>query len=291
MLIKFKNPTVIAEIGCNHKGNISIAKKMIEEAARCGASYVKFQKRDNKYLLKEKYYKPHPVIENSYGKTYGLHREFLEFNMKQHYDLYKYCLKKKIKYAVSVWEKNSALNFINSKINLDYIKVPSACNYDFELLEVLCKKFKKKIHISLGMTSYMEIEKIVKFLKKFNRLKDVVFYACTSDYPASFENTKLLEISSLKSKYKNKVKEIAFSGHHLGIGIDVAAYTLGANIIERHFTLNRAWKGTDHAASLEPDGLRKLIRELNNTYKSLKTKKGNGILKAEKNQRKNLKQM
>jgi sialic acid synthase len=291
MLINYKNPTIIAEIGCNHKGDIKIAKKMIEVASSCGASYVKFQKRDNKYLLKERYNIPHPVPENSYGKTYGLHREFLEFNMKQHLELYKFCLKKKIKYSVSVWEKKSAINFIKSKIKLDYIKVPSACNFDFELLEVLCKKFKNKIHISLGMTSFDEIKKIAKFVKNYKRLNDVVFYACTSDYPASFDNTKLLEITSLRSQYLKKVNDIAFSGHHLGIGIDIAAYTLGANIIERHFTLDRTWKGTDHAASLEPQGLEKLVRELKNSYKSLKFKKGNGILTAEKFQRKNLKQM
>ena len=102
MTIIYKNPTVIAEIGCNHKGNIDIAKDMIQIASNCGASYVNL-KRDNKYLLKEKYYKPHP-LKKIYGKTYGLHREFLEFNMKQHYDLYRYCLKK-IKYAVSVCKK------------------------------------------------------------------------------------------------------------------------------------------------------------------------------------------
>ena len=140
----YKKPIVVAEIGCNHKGDFKIAKKMVKVAADIGATYVKFQKRDNRYLLKEDYYKPHPNPINSYGKNYGEHREFLEFSIKQHEKLYLECKKNKIKYATSVWEKKSAESIINSNINLDYIKVPSACNLDFELLEILCKKFKKK---------------------------------------------------------------------------------------------------------------------------------------------------
>ena len=152
MFKKFSKPILIAEIGCNHKGDFEIAKKMIETAAKCGADYVKFQKRDNIFLLKEKFNLPHPVPENSYGNTYGEHREYLEFNIKQHIKLSKICKKNKIKYSISVWEKNSAQEIISSGINLDYIKIPSACNLDFEMMEILLKKFKKKIHVSLGMT-------------------------------------------------------------------------------------------------------------------------------------------
>jgi len=289
MIKKYKRPIVIAEIGCNHKGDLNIAKQMIEVAGKCGAQYVKFQKRDNKYLLKNNYDKPHPVPENSYGKTYGLHREFLEFKISQHKILAEHCIKHNTKYAVSVWEKNSALDVLRSKIHLDYIKVPSACNLDFELIEILCKKFKKKIHISLGMTSRKEIDKLIAFLKKYKRLKDTVLYACTSDYPVSFNNIRLLEINFLREKYKNKINSIAFSGHHLGISVDIAAYTLGANIIERHFTLDRTWKGTDHAASLEPNGLQKLVRDLNNSYSSLTFKNQYGILKVENSQRNKMK--
>lgn len=287
--MKFKKPIIIAEIGCNHKGDLNIAKRMIEVAANCGAEYVKFQKRDNKYLLKENYNKPHPVPENSYGKTYGKHRDFLEFNMSDHYKLFKHCSKKKIKYSVSVWEKNSALDFINSKIKLDYLKVPSACNQDYELLEALAKKFKKKIHISLGMTTNQEIHKIISFFKKYKRLKDLILYSCTSDYPVDSKNICLLEIQKLKKKYSNIVNSIAFSGHHLGISLDIAAGTLGANFIERHFTLDRTWKGTDHAASLEPQGLNKLCRDIKILSTAMKFKTGNGILNCEKFQRKKLK--
>ncbi len=289
MTIKFKKPILIAEIGCNHKGDFKIAKEMIKAASICGADYVKFQKRDNKYLLKEKYYEPHPVPQNSYGKTYGKHRDFLEFSIKEHEKLWEYCKQVGIKYSISVWEKKSAEELIKSRINLDYIKVPSACNLDFELLEILAKKFKKKIHISFGMTTRNEIEKIFYFFKKYKRNKDLVFYACTSDYPSEFENLCLLEINRLSKKFKGKISDVAFSGHHLGIAVDIASYTLGAAYIERHFTLNRTWKGTDHAASLEPEGLKKLSRDLNNTFKSLNFKPKNGLLKTEMFQRRKLK--
>ena len=101
-------------------------------------------------------------------------------------------------------------------------------------------------------------------------------------------NMKILEINNLKTKYGNKVKKIGFSGHHLGIAVDIAAYTLGATVVERHFTLNRTWKGTDHAASLEPDGMKKLVRDLNAVNKAL-TYKSEEILPIEDVQRKKLK--
>lgn len=284
-------PIIIAEIGCNHKGSLEVAKKMIIEAKRCGADYVKFQKRDNQYLLGDNYDVPHPVPYNSYGSTYGKHRDFLEFDINVHKKLYSYCKKIGIKYAVSVWEKNSALSFINSKIKLDYLKVPSACNLDFELLEILTKKFSGKIHVSLGMTSRTEIDKIFNFFKKKNRIKDLVFYACTSDYPVENDKICLLEIDYLNKKYKKKIDSIAFSGHHLGIAVDIAAYLLGATFVERHFTLDRTWKGTDHAASLEPQGLQKLCRDLEIVHKSLRYKNKLGILEIEKKQRNKLKKI
>ena len=281
-------PVIIAEIGCNHKGDINLAKELIKSAALCGADYAKFQKRSNKYLLGNKYYHEHPQPHNSYGKTYGEHRDFLEFNISQHFDLYKFCLKNKIKYAVSVWEKISAEEIVNSKIKLDYIKIPSACNLDFELIEYLCLKFKGKIHLSLGMTTRKEIQNIFNFFKKKKRNKDLIFYICTSDYPVKFDDLCLLEIKYLQKLYLKNINSIGFSGHHLGIAADISAYTLGSFIIERHFTLDRTWKGTDHAASLEPSGLSKLIRDLNHVYSALKYK-NEQILDSEKTSREKLK--
>lgn len=288
--MKYLKPKLIAEIGCNHRGDLKIAEKFIEIAARCGASYAKFQKRNNKYLLKGRLHEKHPDPFHSYGSTYFKHREHLEFTINEHLHLSKICKKNKIGYSTSVWEKKSAEAIIKSKISLDYIKIPSACNLDFELLEYITKKFKKKIHVSLGMTSKSEINKIVNYFVKTKRNKDLVLYACTSAYPVQFDDVCLLEIKNLIENYKEIVSEIAFSGHHHGIAVDISAYTLGVRIIERHFTLNRTWKGTDHAASLEPNGLHKLVRDLNNTHKSL-TNKNSGILNSEKLQRQKLKRI
>ena len=193
----------------------------------------------------------------------------------------------KISYSTSLWEKKSAEEFLKTKIKCDFLKIPSACNLDFELLEILANKFKGKIHISLGMTKINEIDKIVEFFIKRIRNKDIVLYSCTSTYPSSFEDIGLLDIKKLRKQFSDIVHDVGFSGHHLGIAIDIAAYALGANYIERHFTLDRTWKGTDHAASLEPSGLTKLVRDLKNTFKTMHEKKE--LSKSELNQRKKLK--
>lgn len=284
----YKKPFVIAEIGCNHMGDIEIAKKLIQVAhAFCEADAVKFQKRNNRELLSpEEYNTPHPNPHNSYGPTYGAHREFLEFTQDQHAALKKFCDDLGIEYSTSVWDMTSAKEIAALKPRM--IKIPSACNLKFDMLEYLAKNYKGELHLSFGMTTQAEEKKIVNLFKKHGRAKDVVLYACTSGYPVPFEDVSLLEITRLKKEYGNIVKEIGFSGHHNGISVDIAAYTLGAPIIERHFTLNRTWKGTDHAASLEPDGMRRLVRDLNAAHASL-THKREEILDIEKVQRNKLK--
>ena len=127
--------------------------------------------------------------------------------------------------------------------------------------------------MSLGMTNQKEEKKIFSLAKKFKKNKKLILYACTSDYPVKHEDVCLLEIKRLKKKYGNKVGAIGFSGHHQGISSDIAAGVLGVKWIERHFTLDRTLKGTDHAASLEPDGTRRVNRDLQLLIKSLKYKK------------------
>ena len=286
--MKYKKPILIAEVGCNHKGDLNIAKKFIEVAKNfCGLKYIKFQKRDPKSLFtEEEYNKPHPVIENSYGSTYGEHREFLEFSSDQHQILYDNCKLNGLIYSSSVWDLNSAKNIVN--LNPEFIKIGSATNLNFEVLDFLCSNFTGKIHLSLGMTTQSEEEKIISFFEKKNRSSDLIIYACTSAYPVDSKDVCLLEIKRLIEKYKDKKKvfDVGFSGHHKGIAFDIAAYTLGANYIERHFTLDRTWKGTDHAASLEPDGMRRLKRNLDNLYLSL-TYKETELLKLKNKQEKN----
>ncbi len=284
----YKKPKIIAEIGCNHKGEMQIAKELIKVAKTfCNADIVKFQKRNNKELLTdEQYNAPHPNPINSYGDTYGEHREFLEFDLAQHQELKDYCDELGIIYSTSVWDLTSAKEI--ASLNPVLIKIPSACNNHFDMIKWLCENYKGEIHISTGMTTKQEIEDLVNFFIEHKRNKDLVLYNCTSGYPVPFKDVCLLDITLLKQKYADKVKEIGFSGHHLGISVDIAAYTLGASYIERHYTLDRTWKGTDHAASLEPDGLRKLVRNLNATCEALQFK-DKDILEIEQIQRDKLK--
>lgn len=284
----YKKPYVIAEIGCNHKGEMELAKELIKVAKIfCNVDAVKFQKRNNKELLTEEQYNdPHPNPINSYGATYGAHREYLEFDVKQHQELKEYCEEIGITYSTSVWDVTSAKEI--ASLNPEFIKIPSACNNNVAMLEWLCENYKGELHISTGMTTKDEIDDLVNLFKKHNRNKDLVLYNCTSGYPVPFNDVCLLDINLLLDKYKDDVKHIGFSGHHLGIAVDVAAYTLGANIVERHYTIDRTWKGTDHAASLEPMGLRKLSRDLRAVHNALEFK-SQDILPIEQVQRDKLK--
>ena len=284
----YQKPKVIAEIGCNHKGDMGIAFELLDLAKECGANVAKFQKRNSKELLTdEQYNAPHPNPYNSYGDTYGAHREFLEFDLEQNKKLMDYCNEIGIEYSTSVWDVTSANDIIS--MNPKMIKVPSACNNHFEMLRALRDDYNGDIHISLGMTTNEEINEIISFFDKDDILKNrIIIYACTSGYPVPFDELCLLEIKKLIDDFSNRVKSIGFSGHHLGIAADVAAYTLGANWIERHFTKDRTWKGTDHAASLEPSGLSKLIRDLDAVHKSMNYK-NQDILEIEKPQREKLK--
>jgi len=284
----YQKPRVISEIGCNHMGNFEIACELIKLSKECGATVAKFQKRNNRELLsKEQYDAPHPYPYNAYGNTYGLHREALEFSVEQHARLKKYCEATGIVYSTSVWDVTSALQMID--LNPEIIKVPSACNNHTELLEILRDRYSGQVHISLGMTTREEENSMIELFEATGQAKDrLVIYSCTSGYPVSFPDICLLEIKRLYDNYGHRVREIGFSGHHLGIAADIAAYTLGARWIERHFTKNRTWKGTDHAASLEVSGLQKLVRDLQHTYEAL-TFRGSEILPVEYEQREKLK--
>ena len=289
---------VIAEIGCNHKGDLEIAKELIRVAAHvCKADVAKFQKRHNRELLTpEEYSRPHPVAENAYGPTYGAHREFLELDTEQHRELVDECKRNGIAYSTSVWDLTSAKEM--TSLNPPLLKIPSATNQHFELQGYLCENFEGEIHVSTGMSTGDEIAKLVDFYEERGRANDLVVYSCTSGYPVAFEDICLFEVKTLMERFGHRVKSIGFSGHHLGISADVAALAVGRLMeaegkgrfshIERHFTLDRTWKGTDHAASLEPDGLRRLCRDVQNVDKAL-AYKPQDILPVEQVQRDKLK--
>ena len=287
-MAKLRAPVLIAEIGCNHLGKMDIAKRFIDIAQGfCDVRMVKFQKRNSRELLSEEQYNaPHPVPHNSYGSTYGAHREALEFSLEQHRELKSYCDQRQMVYSSSVWDVTSLRELLT--LEPSYIKIPSATNTHTELLEVACKEYKGEIHISLGMTTKSEEKRLVELLRDLGRAKDTILYHCTSGYPIAPEETCLLEIPKLVERYGKVVKDIGYSGHHNGIALDIAAFTLGANYIERHFTLDRTWKGTDHAASLEPDGLRRLNRNLYYTAQALQPKETE-LLPIEEPQREKLK--
>ena len=172
----YKKPYVIAEAGCNHMGQMDIAHDLINTAAYfCKADAIKFQKRCPKELLtKEQYDAPHPNPANSYGGTYGAHREFLEFNVEQHAQLKKWCEEAGITYSTSVWDMTSAKEIASLKP--EFIKIPSACNNHFEMLSWLCENYQGEIQLSFGMTTHAEEEEIVQLFEKHGRAKDLVLF-------------------------------------------------------------------------------------------------------------------
>ena len=285
----YKNPIFVAEICCNHMGSIDLAKVMIDLAKESGVDVVKFQKRDIETWNKRKpniYNSPHKDSLNSFGSTYKEHRKFLEFTFEEHKELKKYCDDKKIKYSCSVWDLTSAKQICS--LDPPMIKIASACNNNFEMMEWICDNYFGEIHLSLGMTSKKDIENIVQFFIKKKRNKDLYLYTCTSGYPVKYKDMCILEILNIKSKYSKYIKGIGFSGHHLGTAIDIAAYTLGANIIERHFTIDKSLKGTDQKVALTKEEFQKLIKDIKDTQKALKYKKVD-ILDVEKSNKEKLK--
>lgn len=278
---------IVAEIGCNHMGNFATAKKMIEAAASCGAQYAKFQKRCPRELLSEEEYNaPHPSPRNSYGATYGEHREFLEFDIDQHIELKKICAKNDIGYACSVWDITSCLEIMS--ISPDYLKIPSAMNLCRPIFDTIRNVgYQGEVHVSLGMTTRDEEHDIVSMFASCGWYENLVLYHCTSGYPVPFEDLCLLEIKRLREDYPSV--PIGYSGHNTGIAVDVAAYAMGVTWIERHFTLDRCAKGTDHSASLEPSMLRQLVQDIESTRIALSYKPTRTMLEIEMESRKKLK--
>ena len=170
---------------------------------------------------------PHPSPRNSYGDTYGAHREFLELTVDQHRELKEHCDKISLGYSCSVWDLTSAKEIVS--LNPDLIKVGSPSNQHWEMQKVLRDEYSGDVHISTGMTTKDEIEKIVTFWEegKGDAKNRLVLYNCTSGYPVPFEDVCLLEMRTLYETYVHRVKHLGFSGHHLGIAVDVAAYAMG----------------------------------------------------------------
>lgn len=257
---------VIAEIGHNHQGNLDMAKKMIKAAAAMGASAVKFQKRDNITLYtKAMYSKPYDN-ENSYGSTYGEHREFLEFGMPEYVALKKCADENDVELMSTAFDEKS-VDFLE-ELGISSYKIASGDLTNTPLLEYIARRG-KPVFVSTGAGSLEEIRIAYKAITHHH--DQVCLLHCTAGYPTEYENLNLRAIVTLKEAFPEAV--IGYSGHDIGILAPVIAYMLGATVIEKHFTLNRAWKGTDHKFSLEPTGMHKMVRDLHRVDISL----GDGI--------------
>lgn len=257
---------VIAEIGHNHQGNLDTALQLIRAAADSGASAVKFQKRHNKTLFTPDAFNRPYNSENSFGSTYGEHRENLEFNRDHYLACIDEARNRGVLFFATAFDFKSA-DFLSS-LDIPIFKIASGDLQNLPLISYIASQ-EKPIIFSTGGGDMRMIEDAVGTIRKFHN--NFAILQCTASYPADFSMLNLRVIETLKKKYPENV--IGFSGHDNGIAMSVVAYTLGARIIEKHFTLNRAMKGTDHAFSLEPIGLKKLVRDLSRTKQAL----GNGV--------------
>lgn len=259
---------LIAEIGHNHQGSLEQCIKMFKVAKECGADAVKIQKRDNKNLYTKKFYDSKYNSPNSYGQSYGEHRDFLEFGEEEFKELIKASKELKIDFFSTAFDENS-LNFL-LKIGIKMIKVASADIKNLYLLEKIAES-KVPFIISTGGSDMKDVQDAVNLLLKFHN--NFAILQCTSGYPAEFEELNLNVIETYMNKFPDQI--IGLSSHDNGIAMPIVAHAIGARIIEKHFTLNRTFKGTDHAFSLEPAGLRKLSRDLKRTQLAL----GDGVKK------------
>lgn len=269
--MNYAYPIIVAEIGNCHLADMNRAKKLIRLAASCDVDYVKSQKRNPEESTPKRLWdQPHPNQMFAYGKTYLEHRKNLELSIDQHKILYDYSLNQHVKYSLSVWDLTSAKEVVNN-LSLDYIKIPSACNLHFDLIDYISQSSSVDIHISLGMID-VEIDSVINFLLSKNLQNRVVLYHCTSSYPCSFEEMYLLQIKKYIDLYSNLGFRIGFSNHGLGIAGETAAYILGAQWLERHFIDDRTIKHTDAINSVEPDGMRRITRDLKSIFLALKYK-------------------
>ena len=241
---------VIAEVGINHNGDIDLAKRLISVAVAAGCDAVKFQKRTVDIVYTEKELAtPRP---NPFGETNGDLKRGLEFGEEDFAEISSFCKQVKIDWFVSPWDEKS-VDFMEP-FNMPVYKVASASLTDDNLLRHI-RKTGKPVIASTGMSTYAEIDHAVEVLGK----KDLILMHTTSTYPAKYEQLNLRAIPEMAKRYGVPV---GYSGHETGIPTSVAASVLGACCVERHITMDRAMWGSDQAASLEPNGISRLVRDI-----------------------------
>ncbi len=246
---------VIAEIGHNHQGDLQKAKDLFKAAAECGVDAVKLQKRDNKSLYTRAMYYKLYENENSFGPTYGAHREALEFGRKEYIDLQKYAQGLGLTLFATAFDVPSA-DFL-AELDMSAYKIASGDIRNMKLLKHVAQ-IGKPIVLSTGGANMEDVQRAYDTIMPINR--QLAILQCTSAYPAEHQDLNLRVIETYRNHFPDTV--IGLSDHENGIAMATAAYVLGARIVEQHFTINHTWKGTDQVFSLEPIGMRKLVRDL-----------------------------
>ena len=246
---------VIAEVGHNHQGDVEKAKELFREAKACGVDAVKLQKRDNRSLFTRAMYDKPYENENSFGRTYGLHREALEFGRDEYEELMAFCRGLGLTFFATAFDVPSA-DFLED-LDVPAYKLASGDLKNIPLLEHVAR-FGKPVVISTGGATMEDVERAEEAFTRHN--DQLAILQCTASYPTPAEDTNLRVVTTLRERFPDHV--VGLSDHYNGISMAVVAYMLGARVIEKHFTLNHTWKGTDHPMSLEPIGMRKMVRDL-----------------------------
>jgi len=246
---------VIAEIGHNHQGNLETAKELFRAAKECGVNAVKLQKRDNRTLYTNAMYNKPYDHENSFGLTYGEHRDALEFDREEYRELQNYARELGLTMFATAFDFPSA-DFL-AELGMPAFKIASGDLKNIPLIKYVAR-FQKPLILSTGGATTEDVQRAYDAVMPIN--SKLCILQCTASYPCAYEEMNLRVITTYREKFPNTV--IGLSAHDNGISMSLVAYVMGARVIEKHFTLNRAMKGTDHAFSLERPGLRKLTRDL-----------------------------
>ena len=246
---------VLAEIGHNHQGELEKAKALIHAARECGVDAVKLQKRDNRRLFTRAFYDSPYDNENSFGATYGEHREALELGKSDWFELSRYAREEGLAFVAAAFDEPSA-DFL-AELGVDAFKFASGDLSNVPFLRYVAA-FGTPLFLSTGGGTLEDIDRAVEAIAAVNTQLCVLH--CTASYPAEVDDLNLSVIAVLNERYPDFV--IGLSDHHNGIAMAPVAFMLGARVFEKHFTLNHAWKGTDHAYSLMPDGMRRFVRDL-----------------------------
>lgn len=246
---------IVAEIGGNHMGSLETCKELFKLAAICGCDAVKLQKRHNRSLYTAELYRQVYDNRNSFGRTYGEHREFLEFGEEQYRELIAHARDVGLSFLATAFDIPSA-DFLQA-LDMPAYKIASGDLKSTPLLAHIAR-FGKPMIVSTGGGTMEDIERAYETIYPINR--QLCFLQCTAAYPAEPEHLNLRVIETLRRRFPDLV--IGLSDHQNGIAMSTAAFVLGARVIEKHFTRNRAWKGTDQAFSLEPIGMSKMVRDL-----------------------------